>query len=330
MWILSGLKAQVPKGAKEKLQDLVSGRHFSALDKKSHARDIQFEFRVASYFCKCGYDVFMDTETDIIAEGPSIIFFVECKRVSSGSSLEKRICEAKAQLLKRIPPKGDKESRGFIFVDVTRIAFTHDGLGMSATGEQSQEAIRKKLKAISSRIDKSWCYEPQRRILNCIVQVHIPSLVLYPPTPITRISSTNVDNPFLKEEDDETLEMLLRTTSIGALLPDERTIAPRSLKVRRDYCPPKMVVAPNMRLLRELFSGAELENYNSETVIVTFKYEDGEEDSFVVMELASIIQYGYVNFHEREPTDEKIAAAAFKLGVAMYAQRYPYEGQGPW
>ena len=54
MWILKGLKKHIPKGINEKLELIVSGRDFAALDLNSLSRNTQFELRIASYFCQAG------------------------------------------------------------------------------------------------------------------------------------------------------------------------------------------------------------------------------------------------------------------------------------
>ena len=74
MWILKGFKTHIPNGLVDRLKDLVSGSDFAALDTNSHARNVEFELRIASYFCQSGYHVDLSTATDIIALNDDFAF----------------------------------------------------------------------------------------------------------------------------------------------------------------------------------------------------------------------------------------------------------------
>ena len=129
MWILKGLKAHVPVGADEKLRLIAGGRDFAALDVDSQSRNTQFELRIASYFCQSGCEVDVSTDTDVIALTDRHLFFLECKRIGSKNKLRTRLSEARGQLARRMPRKGLKQRPlGCIAIDVTRVAFTHNGL----------------------------------------------------------------------------------------------------------------------------------------------------------------------------------------------------------
>jgi len=82
MWILKGLKVNIPEGVDEKLRKIVSGSDFASLDTNTESRNIQFELRVASYFCQAGCEVDMSTGTDVIAITQEHAFYVECKKIS--------------------------------------------------------------------------------------------------------------------------------------------------------------------------------------------------------------------------------------------------------
>ena len=105
MLILKGLKQYVPNGVDERLTKIVGGSDFAALDKNTESRNIQFELRVASYFCLAGFLVDLTTDTDIIASKGRYHFYIECKRVSNSKQLEENLLKAKQQLLARMPTK---------------------------------------------------------------------------------------------------------------------------------------------------------------------------------------------------------------------------------
>src|SRR5437899_790360 len=92
-WILRGLKAHIPVGTDDKLKTLVSGSDFSALDTNSQSRNIQFEFRIGSYFCQAGCNVDL-SDTDIIATSENYSFYLECHRVAKLKQLQWRLGRA--------------------------------------------------------------------------------------------------------------------------------------------------------------------------------------------------------------------------------------------
>ncbi len=190
MWILKGIKICAPKGLDDKLKTIVGGRDFAALDGNSHSRNAQFELRIASYFCQTGCDVDLSGETDIIAVSDRITFFLECKRVGSRKQLEKRLSDAKRQLRKRVPKKYAKHAVfSCIVADVTKVAFSHNGLTWATCNEHSKDVIQDKLFAIVKDLKKFPFFQKCDSLFNYWFQIHIPSLVLHPPTETTRFSS---------------------------------------------------------------------------------------------------------------------------------------------
>lgn len=126
MWILKGLQVRVPMGLDAKLDVLRRGSDFAALDGTSKSRDVQFELRIASYFCQRGFEVDLSSKTDIIASIGRYVFYIECKRVGKDRQLPKRLSEARKQLTARMPRRREgKRVGGCIAVDVTKVAFAH-------------------------------------------------------------------------------------------------------------------------------------------------------------------------------------------------------------
>jgi hypothetical protein len=192
-WILKGLKVHLPTGIDDKLNVILSGRDFAALDRDSRSRDAQFELRIASYFCQAGCDVKLDTETDIVALTDREAFFIECKRIGSSSQLGKRLIEARKQLQMRMPRRvGRRHVAGCVAADVTKVAFSHNGLTLGVTNEHSRDVIQEKLVSIANDAQNYPLYKDCNGLLFYWFQIHIPTLILQPPQVATRFSSNQV------------------------------------------------------------------------------------------------------------------------------------------
>jgi hypothetical protein len=195
MWILRGLKVHMPKGIEDKLNEIVGGRDFAALDSNSASRNTQFELRIASYFCQKKYKVDLSTETDIVASKCREVYFVECKRVASEKLFIRRINDSRKQIDLRLPrDTWNKKHFAMMAIDITKLAFSHNGLTFGHTGEQTKDIIQDKLIKISNEVDSSKCFGDNRNILLLWLQIHIPALVVYPPTVISRFSSLAIVN----------------------------------------------------------------------------------------------------------------------------------------
>ncbi|KWS74535.1 hypothetical protein [Pseudomonas amygdali] len=195
--ILKGLKVHVPVGVDERLRKIVGGSDFAALDKNSESRNIQFELRIASYFCLAGFIVRLDTETDIIASKGRQHFYIECKRISNSKQLEENLLKAKRQILARVPKKKRilHKYYGVIAVDVTRVAYTHNGLTLGITNDHAREVVQSALRSISEKIELIRFFSKKPPIIQCWLQIHIPGLIESPPQAFTRFSSMFIVNP---------------------------------------------------------------------------------------------------------------------------------------
>jgi hypothetical protein len=206
MWILKGLAVHLPLGIDEKLRIIAGGSDFASLDTDSQSRDIQFELRIASYFCQAGCAVDLSTETDIIALTDNQAFYLECKRVGSHSQLAKRLSAARKQLHQRMPKKdGKRVVFGCIAADVTRVAFSHNGLTFGVTNEHSRDVVQEKLVAVAKASQKLPLFRDCRSLCCYWLQIHISSLILQPPMPVTRFSSYHIPREKLNRKDSHSL-----------------------------------------------------------------------------------------------------------------------------
>jgi hypothetical protein len=94
---------------------------------------------------------------------------------------------------------GKRIAFGCIAADVTKVAFSHNGLTWGLTNEHSRDIIQEKLINISSHAEKKPLFNGCRNLLSYWLQIHIPSLILHPhpPTTLTRFSSYHIFNESL-------------------------------------------------------------------------------------------------------------------------------------
>ena len=195
-WIGEGLRDADTRGLADKLRTVVRGTDFAALDRNTESRNTQFELRIASYLGRAGYRLDFGTLTDIVATRGLTTYYVECKRVASARQLARRIEEALDQIEKRKPQSRFFRGRhGVVAVDVTRVAFTHNGLTWEVTPDHSRDVIREKLRNIAGKVEKDGPSFVSRPFVGLWLQIHIPALILQPPMPTTRFSSFFLGNP---------------------------------------------------------------------------------------------------------------------------------------
>ena len=188
-WIGEGLRDAETIGLAEKLRTIVRGADFAALDRNTESRNTQFELRIASYLARAGYRLDFSSLTDIVATRKRTTYFVECKRVASPGQLKRRIKEAVDQISLRMPKNGLFHGRhGIVAIDVTKVAFSQNGLTIGMTPDHSRDIIRDKLAEIEGDLGADFL-PPRPRIVGLWLQIHIPALSLRPPMPTTRFSN---------------------------------------------------------------------------------------------------------------------------------------------
>lgn len=191
MWILRGVRTNPPAGLTEKLRIIVSGSDFSALDKNTEARNVQFELRIASCFCQAGCEVDL-THTDVIAVSKDYAFFVECKRVTKPQQLQRRLIEAAKQLKARMPDMlNNRPAYGIVAADVTKAVYAHDGLLCGSTAEFIGQTIQEKISALGRSLPE---FQETPRIILRWLQIHISAVSILPAMPMSRLSSYMITN----------------------------------------------------------------------------------------------------------------------------------------
>ena len=326
MWILKGLKANIPEGVDEKLRKIVSGSDFSALDTNTESRNTQFELRIASYFCQAGCEVTLSTKTDVIAITQEHAFYLECKRITGPNRLQENLIKAKSQLIGRMPSRhGARKAYGLIAADVTKVAFNHIGLTWGLTNEHARDVIQDKLTRIANSTLKMPIFTGCHGLLECLLQIHIPSLIRYPPTATTRFSSFGIQNLNLDRKSRKALRLVEEITAIGNR-PDRREEPAEKLTLRTSMTIPTGTSYDfDESLLKEFLKGGNDYAKMNEDVIAGLAL-NGVNHEFTFCDFDMLVRIMPATM--REKLSKNPDAARLTLILEMYIQRYPYEDGG--
>lgn len=124
----------------KKIKNIASGRELAKAENNSQARDLAFELGVAARFIKGGYEVDLESITDVVAIVEGRRIYIECKRIKSQAKLKARIKKANEQLRKRLKRDNSSKSRGMIALELTEV-FTAEN---TVIFERSAEVYRRK------------------------------------------------------------------------------------------------------------------------------------------------------------------------------------------
>lgn len=329
MWILKGLKTHVPAGVDEKLKIVVGGSDFAALDRDSHSRNTQFELRIASYFCQGGCDVDVSTDTDVVAWSDRLAFFVECKRVASGKALGARLSEARRQLARRVPGKdGKRRTLGCVAVDVTKVAFTHNGLTLGLTDEHSRDVIQEKLVDIADDANRYFTFDSCPRHLCYWLQIHIAAAIVHP-SPVTfatRFSSYHIPKPSLGRRDKRALAAFYRLFESVSKHDSRASAGPTQVPRETVDFPAGTVFGVEDDRVLELLGQEAVSEDELAEVIGTLILK-GEKHKFTFFEVRSLPDELVDEFRRELLVDQ--ARGHAMLIAELYVRRYPYEQATP-
>lgn len=323
MWILRGLRVHIPLGIDEKLKAIVGGRDFAALDSDSHSRNTQFELRIASYFCQAACDVDLSTETDVIALSDDQAFYLECKRFGSDNQLAKRLSEARKQIYLRMPKRhGNRVIYGCIAADFTKVAFSHNGLTWATTNEHSRDVVQEKLIEIAEGSQRHQLFKDCRNLLSYWFQIHIPSLILHPPTISTRFSSYHIFRDNVSRNQRRSARAfceIFESASQG----DSRDVPAEPLVPRKMFEFPKgTCFSFDEELLNEFLAGDTLTHKGMNDEIATLTI-NGREHRFSFFDFRMVLPH--LTEELRTAMKKEPGRTRFELVARMYAQRFPYE-----
>ncbi len=323
-WILKGLKIFLPKGIDEKLNFIVSGRDFAALDGDSRSRDIQFELRIASYFCQTGCEVHLSEETDVIALTAKQAFYIECKRVGNENQLPKRLSEARKQLSTRMPRKNSlRIAFGCVAADVTKVAFSHNGLTHAMTNEHSRDVIQGKLVPIARAIQKVDLFRDCRSLLFYWLQIHIPALIVQPPTAVTRFSSHHIPRTNLDRRERSAARIFYGLLESASNRRDDRETPSKELRPRRSLTiPAGTTFSLQHKLLEELLKNEKVHESDQTQIVGTLSIK-GTTHEFSLFDVRLLPENTLNEWRSSHLKD--LVRANTELIVRMYLGRFPYE-----
>lgn len=325
MWILKGFKTHIPNGLATRLTNFVSGSDFAALDTNSSARNVEFELRIASYFCQAGYQVDLSTATDIIALNDNFAFFIECKRVASASQVKQRLAEAVKQLNRRMPREyQNRRAYGYVAMDVTKAAFNHNGLTWGVTPEHSKDINQNKLKFFGSQIDSDVNSYAAKGLLKCWLQIHISCLIANPPSVTSRISSYYMENFHLDGYAIAALKSLRYVDAISKNVPDERIQPPQKLILRKGLnLPAGTTFRPvDMKIIKQLLDAGKVDGIQDNEVIAALEF-DGTKHEFFLSDFLYFFEMADSADRENMRSDE--IKFRLEIVIKMFMLRYPYE-----
>jgi hypothetical protein len=332
-WISESLFGRSIPGLDRKLTKIVKGADFASLDRYTESRNTQFELRIASYFGRAGYHIALDNLTDIVASRRRTTYYVECKRAWSEKRLRRLIKKATDQLRERVPRSTLWSGHhGFVAVDVTKVAYPHNGLVWGVTADHTRDLLQDKLKAIGDALATQSDNIPEVPAIALWMQIHIPCLVVQPPQPITRFSSYYAPNLALGFRSRMAARRIW-TQITGVDTRDTGDDKPSRLEARRKLVIPKdTVFSFDEDLLRSIISNrGKLPDLPDEQVVFSVKQpkpnaEAWEDFSFYEMKFL----FAQLSEDERETLATSTEQAYSQLLPRLLAARYPYVGQAPW
>jgi hypothetical protein len=266
----------------------------------------------------------MSNLTDIVATHDRTTYFVECKRVTSFNALIKRLKHAKKQLRTRLTRSTlVPRNFGIIAIDVTKVAFKYNGLTLGLTADHTKDVIQDQLKIIDAGIIKSGFALKQKNLLMTWLQIHIPALVLYPNTTITRFSSLFVANGKLHGRSVEALKKLQRELYHIGKVSDERETPPKSLNFRKKVILPEgTLIGWDEKVFKVMLESWNLEPQQPEHTVLDVVI-DGKKTEFSFFELSLLLANLSKEDRLKYSKDHMLARA--ELAARLILQRSPYE-----
>ncbi len=323
MWIHKGLKKHIPKGVDEKLELIINGQDFAALDSNSLSRNTQFELRIASYYCQTGCNVDLSSKTDIVAFNKKYAFYTECKRVGSPKQLESKLSYASKQLNQMMPRRAlGRVVNGCIAADVTKVAFEHNGLTFGMTNEHSRDVIQEKLITIANSTKDVALFGKNKNLNRLWFQIHIPSQIIYPPTSLTRFSSYFIFRDNIDGKGIKAVKIFKRMVESCSKV-DERSLPPEKLIRKKGLSVPKgSTFYIDEDMLNQYLSTGQMPDKDSHDIVAEIEIQGKKEEfSFLEFQMSTFT----ISDELRKEMSGDTHNSRFQIILGLYLQRYPYE-----
>lgn len=235
------------------------------------------------------------------------------------------------QLEERKPRSGRFHRRhGVVAADVTRVAFTRNGLTIGGTPNHARDIVREKLRQIDAELQRSGSLMASRDVVGLWLQIHIPALVLSPPTPITIFCSQ-----YLKNEAPRTPSRyawaVFQANTVAAGVSEPADEPPRPLRIRNSInIPAGTRLQFDEEILEALVATGELPERPEDHVVVTVwppGTADDEAEVFSYFELRCALSNVDADDQQRLTGSLEGARLVF---APLLLQRYRYVEHVPW
>jgi hypothetical protein len=221
--------------------------------------------------------------------------------------------------------RGGKPCYGIIAIDVTALAFPHQGLVFGVTSEHNRNIIREKIIEIASNINPDNVMAQNPRLMAIWENIHIPATRMQPPGFETRFSYNMIFRNFENRKEILHYLKIIHTIEESANESMKENTA-RKLTIREKLSLPKGTTFEyNNSLLQQFFDNNEYvkKNWPEMEPICTAEY-NSEKIYFSVLEFAMALD-------EIEGKNElaKVDKYPGEIFLHMLIKRFPYNEIGP-
>ena len=247
------------------------------------------------------------------------------KRVASASQVKQRLAEAVKQLNRRIPRKHlNRHTYGYVALDVTKVAYNHNGLVFGITSDHSKDIIQNKLKLIANQIDRDINSYAAKGLLKCWLQIHISCLIANPPAVISGISSYYLENFHLGGKAIAALQSLRYVDAVSENVPDERIRPPQKLIRRKEIdVPAGTVFRPvDLSIIKQLLDTGKVDGIQDNGVVAMLEFNKTRHE-FCLIDLLHF--FGRANLADKEDMRSDEIKFRLEIVLKMFMLRYPYE-----
>lgn len=220
---------------------------------------------------------------------------------------------------------GTRKVYGLIAADVTKVAFNHNGLAWGLTNDHARDVIQEKLTSIANATLKMPIFSGHHGLLECWLQIHIPSLIRYPPATTTRFSSFGIPNSNLDRKSRKALRIFEEITAIGSRPDDRENPAEKLVRRTSVTIPAGATFDLDEKFFGEFLKGGNDYGNVGEDVIAGLAF-DGVNHEFTFFEFEMLAPKIPTSIRKQFAADP--VKARLTLIREMYMQRYPYENGG--
>jgi hypothetical protein len=218
----------------------------------------------------------------------------------------------------------NRHTYGYVALDVTKVAFSHNGLTFGVTPEHSKDISQSKLKFIAGQIDHDFNSYAAKGLLKCWLQIHISCLIANPPAVASRFSSYYIENIHLGGKAIAALQSLRNVDAVSQNVPDERIHPSQKLIIRKELdLPAGTTFRPfDMKIIKQLFDAGKVDGIQDNEVIAALKF-DGTSHEFFLSDLLHFFERASSADKEEMCSDE--IKFRLKTILKMFMLKYPYE-----